>query len=59
MKKTQYIHPITEVVLLETTGLIALSNSIDGIGDVTLNPITMDGGDGSDASRGFFIWNDY
>jgi hypothetical protein len=59
MKKTQYIHPSTDVVLLETTGLLELSNTFEETGDVTLNPNTMNGGDGGDASRDFFIWDDY
>ena len=58
MKKTPYLQPSTNVVLLRTIGMLAQSNIINQNGSAVLNTNTMDGGDGSDAARHHSSWDD-
>lgn len=58
MKKT-YVIPAMQVVTFAQEKPVAYSNQVDGNG-FTLNPTTMDEGDGSDAVKhnDYNVWND-
>lgn len=60
MKKTQYIQPGTIVIQIQTVGIIALSNMSSNIVNedviITMDPPTMNPGDGIDASRLIDDW---
>lgn len=59
MKKTAYIQPCTTVVSLRSACLmVGGSNQFNGT-NATINPNTMEGGDGSDAgSRRRSLWDE-
>ena len=52
MKKQIYIAPQTLITKIGTCMPLALSNNYDGGKTVTLNPNTMETGDGNDAVKG-------
>ncbi len=61
MKKVNYIKPLTSIVVVNFQNhIMAGSNGVDETGNVSLNPNSMEGGNGDDAnSRGGFWDDDY